>query len=77
MATTGTSDLAFSLLYMRGGGPGTGRMEQGLYWRLRSPTNFLVNCSLDTAEQENYIVYNNVWKHNHDYNEFEKYLVGF
>jgi hypothetical protein len=39
--------------------------------------HFGMNCSLDTAEQENYIVHNNVWKHNHVYNELENYFVRF
>ena len=39
--------------------------------------HFEMNCSLDTADQENYIVYNNVSKHNHVYNELENYFVGF
>jgi hypothetical protein len=38
---------------------------------------FEMNCSLDTVDQENYIVYNNVWKHNHVYNELENYFLGF
>jgi hypothetical protein len=39
VATTGTSDLAFSLLCVREGGPVTGRVGQDLYWKLSTLTN--------------------------------------
>jgi hypothetical protein len=42
VSMTGMGDLVFSLLYMCGGGPVTGHMEQDLYWRLRSLTGFRV-----------------------------------
>jgi hypothetical protein len=39
VTTTGTSDLAFSLLYMHGVGLVAGRMGKDLHWRLRSLNN--------------------------------------